>query len=213
MFELQDVDIDKYVVFVDTGVMIPSAIDYVRSVTERYGWNLKVLQPKTNFWEYAKQYGLPIRRRRWCCYRLKLQPIFDFIRTLPPQRGEILGFRKDESPRRKSKRFQQVSYDKRRGVRAWIYLPILDWTKRNVMSYIKMMGLPDPPHYRLGIKETCMCGLFTNEREIMTIKAHYPQLFNKFMEIEGKFRRDWAAFWFGKPCYAKDLAKQKTLAE
>jgi len=210
--ELEEVDIEKYVLFVDTGVMIPSAVTFAQEVASRYAWNLKVLHPKTDFWQYAAKYGVPHVYRRWCCYKLKLQPIFDFVKTLPFQRAEVLGIRGDESLRRQRKGFKEVGYDRRRGVRAWGYLPILTWSKKDVVAYIKENGLPDPPHYKMGIKETCMCGCFTSKEQIMAVKARYPEFFQKFVDLEGKFqRKDWACFYPGKPLYARDVAKQRTL--
>lgn len=210
--QLEEVNIEKYVLFVDTGVMVPSAPVFVREVAERYGWNLRVLKPKTDFWTYAAKYGMPTHKRRWCCYLLKLQPIFDFVKQLPPPRAEVVGFRGDESRRRKkSLRPEQVSFDKRHGVQAWVYLPLLNWTEEQVVKYIREHALPMPPHYRLGIKETCCCGAFTTRRQLMSVKAHYPEFFQKFIELENKFRMGNACFYFGKPTYARELAKQKTL--
>jgi len=209
--ELEDVEIDKYVVFVDTTVMLPIAEPFVKDVCSRFGWNLKVLRPKVDFFTQAETKGMPHIHRRWCCYGLKLQPIFDFVRELKPQKGEVVGLRKDESFRRSQMKLPQVHYDKRRGLNAWFYAPIWDWTEKDILSYIKKHELPMPPWYKLGIKETCMCGAFSSKKQIMILKALYPDLFEKFVELEGKFRRDWACFWDGGPVYAKDLAKQKTL--
>jgi len=205
-------DIDKYVAFVDTTVMLPIAQPFVEDVCKRFGWNLKILRPQNTFWEQAEKKGIPWIRRRWCCYGLKLQPIFDFVRHLPPQRGEIVGIRGDEK-HRLNYGPRQVWYDKRRGVNAWQYLPLFDWTKKDVLRYVKDNDLPMPPQYRLGIKETCMCGAFSSKKQIEILRGQFPELFQKFVELEGKFRSDWACFWRGKPLYAKDLAKQKTLGE
>lgn len=211
--ELEDIEIDKYVVFVDTTVMLPIAEPFVKDVCSQFGWNLKVLRPKESFWEQAEVKGMPYVHRRWCCYGLKLQPIFDFVRELKPQKGEVVGLRRDESLRRSQMKLPPVHYDKRRGINAWFYAPIWDWTGKNILSYIKKHELPMPPWYRLGLKETCMCGAFSSKKEVEILRAQFPELFKKFVELEGKFRSDWACFWAGKPVYAKDLAKQKTMGE
>jgi len=208
--DVEGMDIDTYVVFVDTTVMIPIAEPFVRDVCSRYGWNLHVLKPAQSFWDQAETKGMPWVQRRWCCYGLKLQPIFDFIRPLPPQRGEVTGMRKDESRNRQEKIKYEVAYDRRRRVNAWHYLPLKDWSNRDVLEYIKAHDLPMPPHYKLGIKETCMCGAFSSKKEIEILRGQFPELFQKFVELEGKFRKDWACFYDHKPVYAKELAKQKT---
>jgi len=208
---LQNVDVDKHVVFVDTGVMLSDAVDFVKDVAESQGWNLHVLKPKTDFWQYAKRYGTPGIKRRWCCKILKLQPMFDFAKTLKPQRAMVLGFRKDE--KRKSRvQAPTVRYLKR--VPAWVYLPIKTWTKIDVRSYLRKNGLPDPPWYGKGLKETCFCGAYTNKRELLRLKIHYPDLFQKMVQLDAE-RRRWGrcAFWDHGPVDLSDLKRQKTLEE
>jgi 3'-phosphoadenosine 5'-phosphosulfate sulfotransferase (PAPS reductase)/FAD synthetase len=213
MSELEGVDIDKYVVFVDTTVMVPSTAEFVKDVCAKFGWNLKILSPEKSFWEMVKAgMPMPTMRRRWCCYHLKLKPIIDFTRKLPPQRAEITGLRSDESIRRQKMNLRQIYLDKRSG--AWHYAPILSWTEKDVLHYMKTHGLPMPPHYRLGIKETCQCGAFSSKKQLMILKAQFPELFQKFLELEKNFKKGGAAFYFdNKPCYAKKLAEQKTLQE
>ena len=213
MRELEGVDIDKYVVFVDTTVMIPTVVDFVKDVCAKFGWNLKILSPEKSFWDMVKAgMPMPTMHRRWCCYYLKLKPITDFTKKLPPQRAEITGLRSDESIRRRRMKLKQIYLDKRSG--AWHYAPILEWTEKDVLHYMKTHSLPMPHHYRLGIKETCQCGAFSNKKQMMILKAQFPQLFQRFIELEAGFKSQGAAFFFkGKPTYAKDLAKQKTLSE
>ena len=205
--ELEDVDIVKYV---DTTVMIPIAIDYVKKVSRCFGWNLKILRPNPDFWALAEKWGCPTMNRRWCCYHLKLKPIFEFVRDLVPQRAMVTGLRREESKRRQ--KLPQVYFRKK--PYAWSYAPIIDWTEKQVLTYIKEHDLPMPPHYRVQIPETCVCGAFTNKKTMMIIKAQFPELFKKFLELEKRFKSGGAAFYFNnKPTYARDLTKQKTLLE
>jgi len=208
--QLEDLPIERWVVTVDTTVMIPTVLEYVERVAEECGWPLKILRPETTFWELAERWGFPTIKRRWCCYYLKLKPIIKFVRTLKRPRAEVLGLRREESPKRR--KLPQIMFKTRS--KSWGYCPIIDWTKSEVTSYIKKHNLPDPPHYRLGLSETCLCGVYTTKRELLTIKAQYPQLFNQFIELETRFRSGGSAFYLhGKPLHAKDLAKQKTLKE
>lgn len=208
MSELENVDIDKYVVFVDTGVMLPITRPYVEEVCRQFGWNLKILHG--NFFEKAEKFGMPTMRRRWCCWECKLKPIAEFTRTLKPQRVEVTGLRRDESIRRR--KLPEIFYVKKLCV--WKYAPIINWTEKDVLNYIQKHNLPMPPHYRLGIRETCQCGAFSSKKQMMILKAQFPELFQKFIELERGFKSHGAAFFFqGKPTYAKDLAKQKTLMD
>jgi len=201
-------DIDKYVVYVDTGAMLPTTTPYVEEVCRQFGWNLTILHG--DFFNKAKDWGMPTIKRRWCCWECKLKQIANFSKNLKPQRAEVTGLRRDESIRRRN--LPELYYLRKSHV--WKYAPIIEWCEEMVNAYIRRHKLPMPPHYRLGINETCQCGCFSSKKQMMILKAEFPELFQKFLELEASFKSQGAAFFFqGKPVYAKDLAKQKTLEE
>jgi len=197
-----------FTVTVDTTVMIPLAIPFVEKVAKEYGWNLHILKPQKSFWEQAERKGSPTMFRRWCCYGLKLKPIFDFVKKLNTPRATITGLRTQESVRRRN--YKQVYFHKE----AWCfsYSPIIDWDDQKVNTYIKQNNRPLPEWYRLGLKETCMCGAFASEKELSIVKALYPKFFQQFVELEKMFRKGGAVFYFkDRPYYAKEFLKQQTL--
>jgi len=207
--ELEDVEIDKYVLYADTGVMLPTTTPFVEKVCQEFGWNLQIVYGY--FFEHVES-GLPMPsiHRRWCCGLCKLQPIAKFMRDLKPQRAEVTGLRRDESIRRR--KLPEVFY--LRKARVWKYAPLVDWTEKDVFRYIRENDLPMPPHYRMGIKETCMCGAYSNKKQMQIVRARFPELFQKFIDLEANFKSGGAAFFFNdKPTYAKDFLKQKTLDE
>lgn len=206
MTELEDFDIDKYVVYVDTGVMLPTTTPYVESVCREFGWNLKILYG--NFFEKAKVWGMPTMRRRWCCYECKLKPIIEFVKPLRPQRAEITGLRRDESFKRA--KLPQLIFGK--ATYSWKYAPIISWVEKDVLAYIRNHKLRMPPNYRIGIKETCQCGCFSSRKQLLALKGQFPELFQRFIELEKQFKKQGSCFFCqGEKIYAKDLAKQKTL--
>jgi len=56
------------------------------------------------------------------------------------------------------------------------------------------------------------CGAYTNRKELLRIKTHYPELFERFKELDAQ-RQKWGrcAFWDGGPISLSDIEKQKTL--
>jgi len=205
--ELADSDVDLYVVYADTGVMLPIATSFVQEVSEQFGWNLTIVQG--NFFEKAVNIGMPRMKHRWCCWECKIRPIAEFTKPLKPQRAEAVGVRQDESVRRRKLK-NQIYYLKRG--RVWKYAPLLFWSEKRVKRYIREHALPMPPHYRLGLKETCMCGVYSNKKQMLILKAQFPKLWKKIVDLEAKFRKGGAAFYFNyKPVYAKDLDKQTIL--
>ena len=207
MNELADLyDVDKYVVYADTGCMLPTTEPFVVDVCKQFGWPLTIV--RGHFFEKAEKIGMPRMKHRWCCFACKVNPMQQFIKTLKPQRAEITGLRRDESMRRA--KLNQIYY--KRKVPSWAYAPIIDWCQKMVDAYIRKNKLPEPPNYKLGLKETCMCGVFSTPKQMLILKAQFPELFQKFVTLEGNFRKKGAAFYFNyKPVYARDLAKQKTL--
>jgi len=96
----------------------------------------------------------------------------------------------------------------------WKYAPILSWTEKQVLNYIRNNELPMPPNYKLGLKETCQCGVYSSKKQMLILKAQYPELWNKIVQLEANFRKGGAAFYFrNKPVYTREIAAQKTLNE
>jgi len=199
-----------FVVTVDTTVMLPPAIPFVEKVAGEYGWDLHILQPEKTFWVYAPRKGSPTIRRRWCCYWLKLKPIYDFVKRLNTPRSNITGMRRQESIRRRD--FQQIFFIRE----AWCinFHPLIDWSDQQVDAYIKHHNLPEPPWYRLGVKETCMCGAYSYPKEMMIVRSLFPDFFQQFIELERKFKKGGTAFYFhDRPYSAREFLKQRTLEE
>lgn len=207
MNELADLPhVEKHVVYADTGCMLPITEPFVKDVCKTFGWPLTIVRGE--FFTKAEKNGMPRMKHRWCCHTCKIGPMQEFIKTLKPQRAEILGLRRDESQKRAKQ--PQILYKHR--VPSWGYCPIIAWTLKDVKNYIKKHDLPMPPHYKLGLKETCMCGVFSNPKQMLILKANFPEMFQQFVDLESRFRKGGAAFYFHyKPVYARDLAKQKTL--
>lgn len=199
-------EIDKYAVFADTGIMLPVARLFVEDICKDFGWKLKVVDG--NFFNKAKTNGMPRMKHRWCCYVCKIEPMQSFIKTLAPQRAEVTGLRRDESVRRA--KLNQIYY--KRKVPSWAYAPIIAWSEKRVLKYIRENDLPTPPHYRLGLRETCMCGVYSNRKQMEILKANFPELWQKILDLEASFRTHGAAFYFNnKPVRASEINEQQVL--
>jgi len=200
-------DLDRYVVFVDTGASLPGVIDYVREVADLYDWPLRILSPEEPFFQQVKYKGAPSIRRRWCCYSLKLKPIIDFVKSLRPQRAEVVGLRREESKARS--KLSQIIFKKRTW--SWGYAPIIDWTKSQVAAYICQYKLKISPLYQvLKHSGECLCGAYASLKQLRIIRDRYPEWFYQFVEAERDFKNDGSFFWLhGKRIYARDLWQQR----
>ena len=199
-------DIDKWVIFADTGIMLPIAKPFVEEVCKNFGWKLKIVDG--HFFDEAQTKGMPRMKHRWCCHICKIEPMQNFIKTLASQRAEVTGLRRDESMKRA--KLNQIYY--KRKVPSWAYAPIIGWSEKQVLHYIQKNDLPTPPHYRLGLRETCMCGVYSNRKQMEILKAKFPELWQQILDLEASFRTHGAAFYFrNKPVRASEIDQQKML--
>ena len=99
----------------------------------------EIVKPKKNFLQLITYHGFPSRMNRHCCQHLKEYKILDYT---------ILGIRADESNKRKE-RYKEPEqcrvYSKKEKCRQ--YFPILDWTKDDVLAFIKERGIKLHPLY------------------------------------------------------------------
>ena len=207
--QVEGLDVDSYVIWVDTGAAVPGVEEYVTGTAERLGWSLRILKPDVPFFERAKKWGAPTMRRRWCCYWQKLKPIMDFTKGLRPQRAEVTGLRREES--RKRADLPELFYSRRTST--WKYAPIIAWTRTDVNHYVREYKLPlNPVAEIFGHSVECMCGVYASAKELRILRGRFPDFFKNFVELEESFERGGSVFWIrGRQFRAKDLLKQQTL--
>ena len=106
---------------------------------------VKIIRPSKTFFHLMAEKGLPSRRRRFCCEKLKEYKVLD---------KAVIGIRKVESTVR-SKRYSEPTQCRWFGAKKpenhveQIY-PILDWTDDDVMAFIVDRGIKLAPVYMGG---------------------------------------------------------------
>lgn len=100
---------------------------------------VEVIHPKTSFMKLVEKKGYPSRFSRFCCQVLKEYKILD---------RAIQGIRRCESIKRRD-RYKEPEicrvYGKNQKVK--IYLPILDWTDKDVERFVSERGVKCHPLY------------------------------------------------------------------
>ena len=193
-------------VHVDTTVSTPGNIDYVRAICNKLDVSLIVVRPIHDFFTLVERWGFPTATRRWCCYHLKIEPLKRYFMECIKRgyKGLIVdGIRADESPRRYN--FPRFGFH--RHFKLPCYHPIFDWTKQDVVYYIKQHSLLDNPLYRILPRATeCWCTALKTPKQFIILKRHWPELFKKFVEAEARLRTGGSAlFKNGRRIYLKDL--------
>lgn len=101
---------------------------------------VKVFAPTINFFDLVKKKGCPTRRARFCCEYLKEYKVLD---------RAVQGIRRSESVKR-AKLYKEPEvcrvYPHKQG-ECRVYLPILEWTDKDVADFIAERGIKCHPLY------------------------------------------------------------------
>ena len=148
----------------------------------------------------------PDNKNRYCTSDFKRGPgarvitkISNNLRFQGIKRPNILyifGFRADESTARSKKKvFELHSENKNRTVYTW--LPIFNWTEKEVWDDIKASDVPYHPAYDLGMPRLscCFC-IFAPKAALMIAGKENPELLDQYVQVEKKIGHD---FQNGKP--------------
>ena len=202
---------------IPTEILPFNPLDYVKQFSEWLGVDLIVINVDFDYWEGVKKWGYPLLfHKRWCYDKMKVRALTKFveqeIREGYRLRTWILGIRASESKRRekiwgsRSKRYTYWF----QGYQVEYYLPILDWSEKQVESFIKKRGIPENPAWRFGWSFECLCMAGTTIKKLDEIIAEAPELAKWLAEKDGEVQ---VARRKGPAYPAPLLGKKMTLHE
>jgi phosphoadenosine phosphosulfate reductase len=128
---LMEIEPQARVFTIDTGVLFPETYDVWRAVEERYGLKVEV-QDAAGPWSAEN-----------CCGEAKVAGL---NRALEGAEAWITGVRREQSPTRANA--EQVERDEVRGI--WKFNPLVDWSEKDVWSYLHERELPYHPLHDQG---------------------------------------------------------------
>ena len=119
-----------------------TTIDPAGSIAHAREMGAEVIRPKKSFFQLVSEHGYPSRYARFCCSFLKEYKVCD---------RAIQGIRRSES-RNRAERYKEPEmcrvYSAKEKVK--VYLPILEWTDRDVEEFIKERNIKCHPLYYRG---------------------------------------------------------------
>jgi len=196
---------DVVALHADTTASLPENLDYIRDICLNHlVVPLVIVRPTTDYFTLAKRWGVPSVKARWCCYHLKIEPMKKFLKDF---HDKIIfdGIRREES----RKRSQYGAYFYHKAFKAWVVHPIIDWTTKEVLRFLKDRGLPLNPIYAMGFRSPgCWCGVYKSRKEFERLRVVRPELFARLVEIENSLKTDFA---YSKVARLKELERQKLL--
>jgi len=178
---------DIQVLYVDTTLESKYTLEYVEEVkryVESKGVKFNTVKPTVSAYELMLKQGIPTRLKKWCCRKLKLEPVERFYREISEKNNSIVfieGVRKEESVRRQ--KYDRISKDK--AIKGQIKArPIFDWTTVELWLYIFLKGLPINKLYRYGMNRTgCIfCPFHSGPAEYISSRLDDTQRYWELLE-------------------------------
>jgi phosphoadenosine phosphosulfate reductase len=133
------------VFFIDTAFLFPETYALRRQIEERYGIEIRAVEPEINPAMQEEMYGPAL----WesdpdlCCRLRKLEPLKEALSGLD---GWITAIRRDQTDARRIARAFEWDY-------RWGLVkinPLARWTRRDVWDYIRENRVPYNPLHELG---------------------------------------------------------------
>ena len=170
-------------VFCDTTITFKQTLEYVKKIEWFYGIVIEVVRAPKNFFELLQVLGPPSRRLRWCCDVFKFAPVYKYA-VREGIKAFIRGTRRAES----HKRSNYYYIDDNPYVPVLQVNPILEWSEKDVWSYITEYSLPANPLYELGFKRLgCWACPFKSKTEWKLTERFFPELTEKLRKALLKY--------------------------
>jgi len=134
---------DIPVLFLDTGFHFPETLEFRDQLQEQLQLNIINVKPDIGHEGFRNSYGnLYLTDPDLCCHINKTAPL---QKTLQQFDGWITGVRADQTKQRAEMKLFNLTDEGKVKI-----CPILDWTRRDVWSYIDEHKLPEHPLFHKG---------------------------------------------------------------
>ena len=129
----------------------------------------------------------PSPAQRQCTSDLKRGPIQTWIRrnVSDPVVVNCMGIRADESPARAKKRKlcrDRKQTNSKRTV--WNWLPIHDWSEKQVREYLAARDIPLHPVYRYLHRFSCRVCIYMSRDDLKSVATNDPEAFQRIADLE-----------------------------
>ena len=192
--------------FFDTGWEFPEMYHHLALVMQKTGLKITVLHPRRPFAELLKKYRWPDARRRWCTAEKRDAGTKWINQSYHRDRDYVvqcLGFALDELDRTDTKEQLKkglVMYpllndfcmdpEKARYMVAGLRKSadptdgLTPLTERDALQYCYDLGYTWGGLYERFSRVSCFCCPLKRKRDVRTIREHYPDLWDRALEME-----------------------------
>ena len=169
---------------VDTTVGLQEIERYVQDTCSALDVDLHTVNPESDYFALAAQWGIPAFNSRWCCRELKIKPLAAFLKGISGPKIVFDGIRAAES----TVRSKYMPFWFHPGFGCLSISPIFRWSDENVKSYIASENLPQGSHLTLGTSGECWCGAYKTRTDFEALCHLNPDLYEKLAELEANNR-------------------------
>ena len=176
---LKKQNIEFETIFVNHETDLPETYKYIEYLKKK---GFKITEIKPNYGGYSSLYEyckfrkfLPSIYLRWCTYRFKLQPIWNFVEKPCIM---FIGISYDEKRRTLTKEQYGKKYKKARGITPKYPLVERHLTRNDCIKIIKKAKLKIP------IKSGCWICPYQSPKNLKELYIKHRDLFEKLMELE-----------------------------
>lgn len=205
--------------YMDSGMELPNTLPFVCQRCKELGIELMISHPDVNrvkhkpngplvgchaFADFVRHYGYwPVAGKRWCSIWLKQRPQKVLLRERFGRVSlvKLVGVRANESAVRSwkygsEKYIKKYGWNGNRYIRldkevrgTYLIYPILDWTKEEVLAFLRAEGVEIHEGYKLfGVSGCKWCPIHRKEtyEKILSV---YPHLYNDLAEVEREIQK------------------------
>lgn len=155
---------DLLILFLDTGYHFWETLIFRERIASEWKLNVLDLYRDSRWDVFARQHtrSLPVEDPDLCCYLHKVQPMQTALKDL---KAWISGIRRDQTPTRAKAKTLELQDDGLLKIN-----PLINWTKTDIVNYIREHELPPHPLLRKGYRSigcapcTLAVGLRDDER-------------------------------------------------
>lgn len=142
---LAEIDPNVRIFNLDTGYQFAETLELRERILKRYGIEVEYVRAETTVAEYEKEHGGPLwpHRPDQCCYDRKMVPL---KRAVAGYDAWISAIRKDQTSDRA--KASVIGWDNK--FRLVKVNPLLNWTKKDVWSFIIKHDIPYNPLHDMG---------------------------------------------------------------
>ena len=191
--------------YMSSGMEFDDVVPFVKRTCDQLGVKLLISTPdmyKGDFFERLEKFrvfpGLwgwdegGKSQSGWCNRDLKLRPQKAMLRKIYGKKTplyKLIAVRRNESARRKALYGDYIQSmiapdEEHRG--SFKVLPLLSWTKVDVLNYLEMLKLPTTPLYKKYGVSGCYWCPYYEPSIYLRVLADNPNMYDRFIEWEEK---------------------------